>query len=73
MTFSSFRLETIIPKSDLGRVMVVRGERSGELGEMLDRDKSKQKATVQLIMSDEVLTLDYDSVCEFAGSVPDYE
>jgi len=67
------RLETIIPKSDLGRVMVVRGERSGELGEMLDRDKSKQKATVQLIMSDEVLTLDYDSVCEFAGSVPDYE
>ena len=68
-----FRLETIIPKSDLGRVMVVRGERSGELGEMLDKDKSSQKATIQLIMSEEVLVLDYDSVCEFAGSVPDYE
>ena len=67
------RLETIIPKSDLGRVMVVRGERSGELGEMLDKDKHSQKATIQLIMSEEVLVLDYDSVCEFAGSVPDYE
>jgi len=67
------RLETIIPKSDLGRVMVVRGERSGELGEILDKDKSSQKATIQLIMSEEVLVLDYDSVCEFAGSVPDYE
>lgn len=53
--------------------MVVRGERSGELGEILDKDKSSQKATIQLIMSEEVLVLDYDSVCEFAGSVPDYE
>ena len=68
-----FRLETIIPKSDLGKVMVVRGERSGELGEMLDKNKHSQKATIQLIMSEEVLVLDYDSVCEFAGSVPDYE
>ena len=67
------RLETIIPKADLGRVMVVKGERSGELGEMLDKDKSKEKATIQLIMSDEVLVLDYDSVCEYAGSVPEYE
>ena len=67
------RLETIIPKSDLGRVMVVRGERCGELGEILDKDKHSQKATIQLIMSEEVLVLDYDSVCEFAGSVPDFE
>ena len=53
--------------------MVVKGERSGELGEMLDKDKSKEKATIQLIMSDEVLVLDYDCVCEYAGSVPEYE
>jgi len=67
------RLETIVPKSDLGRVMVVRGQKAGEIGEVINRDKSRYLATVQLIMSEEVLVLDYDSVCEYAGSVPEYE
>ena len=94
------RLETLIPKAELGRVMVVLGERSGELGEIIHRDKTRSaplhllllplqvlahllslpsctpprcQATVQLISSGEVLKLDYDSVCEFAGVLPDDE
>jgi len=67
------RLETLIPKAELGRVMVVVGERSGELGEIIHRDKARCQATVQLITSGEVLKLDFDSICEFVGSVPDDE
>ena len=31
------RVETLIPKSDLGRVMVVKGEKAGEIGEIINR------------------------------------
>lgn len=67
------RLETIIPKGDLANVMVVKGEKAGEIGEVINRDKSRYLVTVQLVMSEEVLVLDYDNVCEFVGSVPEYE
>lgn len=67
------RLETIIPKADLANVMVVKGEKAGEIGEVINRDKTRYLVTVQLVMSEEVLVLDYDNVCEFAGSVPEYE
>jgi len=67
------RLETIVPKGDLCHVMVVLGDRRGEIGELLNRDKAKSRATVQLIMSQEVLVLDFDAVCEYAGSVPELE
>ena len=53
--------------------MVVRGETRGQLGRVVDRDKTRCLATVQLIHTEEVLRLDYDSVCEFVGPVPDYD
>jgi len=65
------KVETLIPKKDGGRVMVVRGERKGEIGQVIGRDKGKYMATVQLYQSDDVLSLDYDSVCEYLGEVPD--
>ena len=65
------RLESLIPKGDGGVVMVVRGESRGQLGRVVDRDKTRYMATVQLIHTEEVLRLDYDSVCEFVGPVPD--
>merc|ERR1712179_757475 len=67
------KVETLIPKKDGGRVMVVRGERKGELGQVIGRDKGKYLATVQLYQSEEVLILDYDNVCEYLGEVPDYD
>jgi len=65
------KVETLIPKKDGGRVMVVRGERKGEIGQVIGRDKGKYMATVQLYQSEDVLSLDYDSVCEYLGEVPD--
>ena len=66
------RLETLIPKSEGGVVMVVRGEGRGQLGRVVVRDKARCLATVQLIHTEQVLDrLDYDSVCEFVGPVPD--
>jgi len=65
------KVETLIPKKDGGRVMVVRGERKGEIGQIIGRDKVKYMATVQLYQSEDVLILDYDNVCEYLGEVPD--
>ena len=65
------RLESLIPKGEGGVVMVVRGETRGQLGRVVDRDKTRYLATVQLIHTEQVLRLDYDSVCEFVGPVPD--
>jgi len=67
------KLETLIPKKDGGRVMAVRGERKGEIGQVIARDKVKYLATVQLFQSEDVLSLDYDSVCEYLGEVPDFD
>jgi len=67
------KVETLIPKKDGGRVMVVRGERKGDVGQVIGRDKVKYLATVQLYQSEEVVTLDYDYVCEYLGEVPDYD
>lgn len=56
-------LETVIP-SVHGRVMVVRGEHSGEVGELLVKDAERDKATVQLEAELTVLQLSFDDVCE---------
>ena len=31
------------------------------------------EATVQLVVTEDVLRLDYDSICEYVASVPDLE
>ena len=64
-------LESLIPRGDGGVVMVVKGEGRGQLGRVVDRNKTRYLVTVQLIHTEEVLRLDYDSVCEFVGPVPD--
>ena len=67
------RLETLIPKQEGGVVMVVRGSNTGHLGRIVARDKARYLATVQLIHTEDVLTLDYDNICEYVGNVPDDE
>ncbi|XP_032377356.1 G-patch domain and KOW motifs-containing protein isoform X1 [Etheostoma spectabile] len=62
-------LETIIPKSECDSVMVVLGEHRGQVGRILQRDKNKCKAMVQLDRHDEkVFTLDYDTICHYVGA-----
>ena len=53
--------------------MVVRGSHTGHLGRIVARDKTRYLATVQLIHTEDVLTLDYDNICEYVGNVPDDE
>ena len=67
------KLETLVPKSEGGVVMVVRGEYCGQVGRIVARDKSRYVATVQLVLTDDVLSTDYDNICQYLGPVPDYE
>ncbi|XP_068453952.1 G-patch domain and KOW motifs-containing protein [Clinocottus analis] len=62
-------LETIIPKSENDSIMVVLGEHRGQVGRILQRDKNKCRAMVQLDRHDEkVFTLDYDTICQYVGA-----
>jgi len=71
------QLETVIPKSSDQDVYVkiTGGSRSyrGRLGKILSKDKRKQKVNVQLLEDrDQVLTISFDDVCEYIGSVEDH-
>ncbi|KAL6119336.1 gpkow [Pungitius sinensis] len=62
-------LETIIPKSEDDAIMVVLGEHRGQVGRILQRDKNKCRAMVQLDRNEEKLfTLDYDTICHYVGA-----
>lgn len=62
-------LETIVPKSEYDLIMVVLGEHRGQVGRILQRDKNKCKAMVQLDRYEEKLfTLDFDSICQYVGA-----
>ncbi|XP_046896833.1 G-patch domain and KOW motifs-containing protein [Hypomesus transpacificus] len=61
-------LETIVPKRDSEAIMVVLGEQRGQVGRILQRDRDRCKAMVQLDRYEEkVFTLDYDSICHYLG------
>uniref|UniRef100_UPI0037E9C8E8 G-patch domain and KOW motifs-containing protein n=1 Tax=Semicossyphus pulcher TaxID=241346 RepID=UPI0037E9C8E8 len=62
-------LETIVPKSEYDHIMVVLGEHRGQVGRILQRDKNKCRAMVQLERYEEkVFTLDYDCICHYVGA-----
>ncbi|XP_069560388.1 G-patch domain and KOW motifs-containing protein [Brachyistius frenatus] len=62
-------LETIVPKSESDSIMVVLGEHRGQVGRILQRDKNKCRAMVQLERFEEkVFTLDYDCICHYVGA-----
>ncbi|XP_076597319.1 G-patch domain and KOW motifs-containing protein [Chaetodon auriga] len=62
-------LETIVPKSENDSIMVVLGEHRGQVGRILQRDKNKCRAMVQLDRHEEkVFTLDYDCICHYVGA-----
>ncbi|KAM6925586.1 G-patch domain and KOW motifs-containing protein [Xenentodon cancila] len=63
-------LETIVPKSEHDSIMVVLGEHRRQVGRILQRDKNKCRAMVQLDRHEEkVFTLDYDYICHYVGTV----
>ncbi|KAJ8259254.1 hypothetical protein COCON_G00182660 [Conger conger] len=63
-------LETVVPRKDSDFIMVVQGKHRGQVGRILQRDREKAQAMVQLERDEErVHTLDYDSVCHYLGAV----
>ncbi|XP_076022202.1 G-patch domain and KOW motifs-containing protein [Genypterus blacodes] len=62
-------LETIVPKHEADAIMVVQGEHKGQVGRILQRDKNKCRALVQLDRYEEkVFPLEYDAICHFVGA-----
>ncbi|KAB1253696.1 G-patch domain and KOW motifs-containing protein [Camelus dromedarius] len=60
-------LETLIPKVEGNRVMVVLGPQAGRVGRLLDWDRERSRALVQLRRENEVVKLHYDAVCQYVG------
>lgn len=42
-----------------------------QVGRILDRDSKKCKATVEVVYNRQVLTVDYDNICEYIGDIDD--
>nr|XP_004670132.2 G-patch domain and KOW motifs-containing protein [Jaculus jaculus] len=60
-------LETLVPKGEGSRVMVVLGPQAGKVGILLNRDRVRSRALVQLPGENEVLELHYDAICQYMG------
>ncbi|KAK3608339.1 hypothetical protein CHS0354_030794 [Potamilus streckersoni] len=63
-------METVIPKSEPAHVVIVSGKHRGQVAEIIEKDRRKCEALVQLLSDrDQVLRLDFDSICEFVGNI----
>ncbi|XP_050016754.1 G-patch domain and KOW motifs-containing protein isoform X2 [Alexandromys fortis] len=60
-------LETLIPKGEGHRVMVVLGPHAGKVGLLLSRDSVQSQALVQLGREKQVVEFHYDAVCQYMG------
>ncbi|XP_078342048.1 G-patch domain and KOW motifs-containing protein-like isoform X2 [Oculina patagonica] len=65
-------LETIVPKTLDAHVRVVGGQHRGQLGVLLKRDTSKYSAVIQLSLYKNIITVDYDDICEHVGDVNEF-
>lgn len=62
-------LETLVPKVEGDRVMVVLGPQAGRVGHLLGRDRAHNRALVQLQRENQLVELHYDAVCQFMGPI----
>ncbi|XP_052026873.1 G-patch domain and KOW motifs-containing protein [Apodemus sylvaticus] len=60
-------LETLIPKGEGHRVMVVLGPHAGKVGLLLSWDIAQSRALVQLGRENRVVELHYDAICQYMG------
>ncbi|XP_020627519.1 G patch domain and KOW motifs-containing protein-like isoform X2 [Orbicella faveolata] len=65
-------LETVVPKTLDTHVRVVSGQHRGQLAVLLKRDTSKSSAVIQLLLDKNVITADYDDICEHVGGANDF-
>lgn len=57
-------LETVLPRLEKSRVMVVRGKLKGYPAIMQKKDKRSCTVVAQLLNSNEIITVDFDDVCQ---------
>ncbi|EYC15280.1 hypothetical protein Y032_0037g3433 [Ancylostoma ceylanicum] len=57
-------LETVLPHVEKSRVMVVRGKYKGNAATMEKKDKSRCRVVARLLGSNEIITVDFDDVCQ---------
>lgn len=63
-------VETVIPKSDESHVMVCHGSYKQHLAKLVQKNKDKCIALVQLLKDrDTVLEMEFDHICEYTGNV----
>ncbi|MBZ3880831.1 G patch domain and KOW motifs-containing protein [Sciurus carolinensis] len=60
-------LETLVPKVEGNRVMVVLGPKAGRVGHLMGRDRARSRALVQLRRDNQLVELHYDAVCQYMG------
>ncbi|XP_005381875.2 PREDICTED: G patch domain and KOW motifs-containing protein-like [Chinchilla lanigera] len=60
-------LETLVPKGEGDRVMVVLGPQAGKVGYLLGRDTARSRALVHLRRDNHLVELHYNAVCQFIG------
>ncbi|XP_005641407.1 G-patch domain and KOW motifs-containing protein [Canis lupus baileyi] len=60
-------LETLVPKVEGNRVMVVLGPQAGRVGRLLGRNRERSRALVQLRRENQLVELHYDAVCQYMG------
>ncbi|KAK6749214.1 hypothetical protein RB195_001671 [Necator americanus] len=57
-------LETVLPRLEKSRVMIVRGKHKGCAATMEEKDKSRCKIVARLLRSNEIISVDFDDVCQ---------
>jgi len=70
-------LETVIPKSTGASYVMItshgKNEHDGKLARILEKDKAKSRAFLQLIEDREIVVdLSFDDICEYTGDVENY-
>ncbi|RCN44869.1 hypothetical protein ANCCAN_09065 [Ancylostoma caninum] len=57
-------LETVLPRMEKSRVMIVRGKHKGNAATMEEKDKSRCRVVARLHGSNEIINVDFDDVCQ---------
>ncbi|PIO63449.1 hypothetical protein TELCIR_14953 [Teladorsagia circumcincta] len=57
-------LETVLPRLEKSRVMIVRGKHKGLTATMEEKDKRRCLVVARLLRSNEIVTVDFDDVCQ---------
>ncbi|VDK52613.1 unnamed protein product [Anisakis simplex] len=64
-------LETVIPKREGSRLMILRGPLRGQLGVMERKDKYNEQVLLRVLLNDELASFSFDDVCEWVGEIDD--